>query len=639
MPSPLVINPLSFEELSRVPLAEAQAKAEGVAAINRVNTDFNVDTKDLNYVNNLTKNITDSKDRIVSSISSNGIDSQTVSDVINLKKQRDNVYKTQIAKSEENKKIIDVWRQSVDEMVLKGNIPSKYGEKIKQKEYSKWQGTFNDKGTPNTFINTYGERYYDEDEDIKNVFKQAEDMTQLPGKEGYKYSSGSVPKLVNIPGIGNMIRTISPSEWQKMSNAQKIHSAKQLLWEQYTNPNTERGKYAKYADYGQEEFQALADKLNYYEQMYTKEKEDRQGGEAHYSEGSNPSQTTYVAQALRPSQYQESPNLDKASPGFFGKLAKSFVLTSDSSIDYLTGNNKNNPNHPSFWGHLNPFRSVTEFINNMKDDNKVLDTKSKVINQFDNTVQQLVKDKVITSKEAWLAQQNVKGVSEPYIKKVYAAVDKYQDEMTHVIEAPNIVSEDYMYTKFGLKQKDVDPVDAAKDLFKESTNYYNQKDRSILGGTSSEHEDLMKNLANKGAEVQGVIPMLSPDLLDEHSNYIDGLSSAKTVTITNKDSKNFGKKYYVKLPQSTRDKDPNYHRIEELNKRILSLPTSEKTSLGDISILINGNPVPIQVKHNDAKPGSYTFKMKGDPKTYDVTDDALTLMYGKEWLDTYNKKK
>jgi hypothetical protein len=88
-PQPLVIDPLSVEQLSMVPIAKAQAEAEGLSAVNRINTEYDVDLKDLPTIKGMVDAVDKKKSDVVSGILEGGVTTSTVEDVMNLKNTRD----------------------------------------------------------------------------------------------------------------------------------------------------------------------------------------------------------------------------------------------------------------------------------------------------------------------------------------------------------------------------------------------------------------------------------------------------------------------------------------------------------------------------------------------------------------------
>ncbi len=248
---PLLIDPLSVEELSLVPMAKARADAAGVGALASINTDYNVDAKDLNTVSGLVKGIDSEKDRLIDQISSQGVTNETISDVLKLRKSREQIYKTVVQKAEENKAKIERWNDVVDQMAVK--YGTDYADAVRSKGYDNWQGTMQGT-TPTDFKEEYGPKYIDVESDILQTFKAA----------GIKSMSGASKVKIEKDPFTGKIKVTDPTRTVKRTNIEGLQAAIDMLQAEYANPETERGKFAKFTGLSQS---ALLDKLKEYKDI------------------------------------------------------------------------------------------------------------------------------------------------------------------------------------------------------------------------------------------------------------------------------------------------------------------------------------------------------------------------------------
>jgi hypothetical protein len=197
------------------------------------------------------------KDGIVNKIVTSNIDSQTVGDVLNLKRQRDELYKTKINAAEMNKKIINNWRENVDRMAAQTS--PEWANIVKKRGYEDWQrsgGTFGvENKDAKTFIPDFGVKYYDEDKDIKEQIDFASQMTQT-SRDDWAGGSGTTWQ-----GDKEFFTRTSGGWKESWSNKQKMDFSKEMLKREYSDPSTERGKYAQY---GERDLAAINKKIDDY---------------------------------------------------------------------------------------------------------------------------------------------------------------------------------------------------------------------------------------------------------------------------------------------------------------------------------------------------------------------------------------
>jgi hypothetical protein len=595
-PAPLRLNPLSFEELSRVPLAKAQAKGEGIAAIGRINTQYNVDDKDLNYITDLVSKVDQSKSAIVDDIASNGVNSQTVSSVLQLKKQRDNLYQTKINQAEENKKRLDLWKQQLDEMTMRGVHSSKWADLVKNKEYQNWQGTFGDNSDiPTTFVPTFGPKYIDIDRYIKETFNQAKEMSVIPEKT--KSWGGGKPTIETDKNTGaTFMVTPGGGRVKEMTNESKIESAKQLILQQMSDPTTELGQFVQY---GGSTFEDVEGALEKYKQLYLQNDKNSDIEGSKYSQVDNSNNTIppgYNAQEYKQQLFQV---IDKVKNMSVGQAANVYDAgnTASKAVTNLSTAEKLIPFYVGIVG-IKTFVSRLFDLSEGSEKDQV-----DVINNFDNVADQLVKEGSFNSTMLYNAKHLKGKTGDKYRQVVLNSMKNYIDDNLAPIVQPELSTVDYLTTTFGKKNEKVDPEKAAQDILYGAPNWLTMDKKEYLDPSDKEQEDLEKSISLGRVPVQGVMPMFSPDLLDANGNYIENMSSALAVMNANTESKNYKKKYYTPLPDNLRA-TPNWKRIERVNKKITPLKV--------------GQEVPMFLKTNEVgKPEFVTVKheFSTNPKT------------------------
>lgn len=273
---PLLIDPLSVEELSRVPLAKAMAEAEGLAAVNRVKTDFNVDQKDLNSITGLVGDLDKRKETIIDNIANNGINNQSIQEVLKLRNDRNELYKSTVNKAEENKLRIDRWKTNIDKATMSGNMSPQFGQLVKDTGYNQWTGTMQD-GVVTEFEDHYGTQYIDVDKDIQNLMSKAKVQLEDTDITKFHYSVD--------PLTGNIIVT-QQGETKNYSNVKHLQEAIKILETDYSTPGNVRGDFASYTGLTKDE---IVDKLNKYKDFYTQTETTTTGGQRRFIPGPRPS--------------------------------------------------------------------------------------------------------------------------------------------------------------------------------------------------------------------------------------------------------------------------------------------------------------------------------------------------------------
>jgi hypothetical protein len=620
-PQPLILNPLSFEELSRVPLAKAQASAEGVSAINRINTEYNVDDKDLGKVSTMIQGIDENKNKVVEDIASNGVNTQTINDVISLKKTRDNIYKTTINQAEENKKRVDTWRNQVDEMTMRGTHPAWYGELIKSKVYTPWQGSFNEDGTVSTFVGDLGEKYIDMPKDITEELYRASSKgwvksTPIGGGEG-KFEQIQDP---TTGGVSSVYTTPGQGERTQASNLQNLEETIKMLKSEYNDPTTERGKYAKYVGLTQEDIDATIDK---YKKMYldTKDVTQVSNKTRQLMDGKNNAVTN-----------NEIPTENLPKKMITNPLSEDVKTTASGSIDAwnVAANkyfgkgvkNKENKSITGFEGvaQTNPLFSLINWGTGKLTSGNALDRLAgfgpvegvrqlvnagkvvyEAINHVEDTNKQLelikfyhegIKDLINTGKvNKFRVMRALKSNDKEAIKSVWKELKPYLLAQQEEQYTPKAYVGEAIMTEWGLDTKNK-PENAGVDLTLGERAYYTLDGKQLNPDEKKAVVDDLRT-KNNGSSKTGIIPLGSVSLIDkETGKFIEGLTGGYIVM----DSK--GNQYMTTVRPDIKDK-PEYRRIDRLNKTMFSLSLGEEAPV--VWFDEEGNPKQAWLRRSEIK--------------------------------------
>lgn len=616
MPQPLMLNPLSFEELSRVPLAKAQANAEGAAALNRIQTDYNVDERDLGQVTQWIDEIDQQKTNIVDNMFNQGVTTQVVNDVLKLKRNRDNLYKTKINQAEENKRRIEAWRQTVDQMYAKDS--PEYAELVKQKEMQNWKGTFAYGDTPQTFVGSYGPKYFDLKKDVFEYMSQAKEMTELESK----YRAAGAPREVTV---GEYQGVYTPGEYSKqvLSNKYKLAAVADQLRKEYLDKNTERGRFKDYVEMTDQE---LDYEINQAYNAYLQEMTREQGGGGSYS-GMTPKQQPIP----------EGPMWD-----YLDRTRKSLTIDprlsdlSSGTIDYLSNVSEKASAKTATWswgkfltslvpgGNIyNATSNVLESISEQKEADK---GKKGVLGTYDILLNKWAKDGTITN----LDLNNLRKNDLNTVNKVFGQVKDYiKDMSTGEIDMP-VLTGDYLKSIFGQSLKNK-PELTTEDIASYGHNYYTLEGDVLDKDESSE---LRVKMLNSKTKATGTLPIGSPALIDKKTHkFIKGLSSG--TTFIDKDEKGEAKTYIVPLSGSLQE-TPEFKRIENLNEYLL-----DGTYLGRKKDIVylgpDGKYRSGKIKHDETNP--YHFVLETTKGVYEEIDPSMyAYIHSPEYYNSVVKK-
>lgn len=621
MPAPLIVNPISFEDFAKVPLMKAKATGEIVGANERISTEYNVDDADLGKISTLVEGIDKIKENIVTDITNNGINSQSVGQVIALKRERDRLYKTKIQQAEENKKLLFAWRQKIDDMVMRGTISPEYGEKIKEKEYGKWVekgGTFtkdSESDLPRMFQENFGVKYFDIDKDFREQLieaaRQGDVKTTPTGGGSGKMTEDNGYNVFVTPGSGSVTTS---------TNEANLDATINRLVGEYMDPTTERGKFAQYSDMDLTE---LKNRAQLYKQEFLDTKSIKQwnSGSKQILGKKDPKPPNGIIDTennpIKESKYKISKDLKEA--------------TTTNWKEFEVIDNKFREKHGKKpWykrGIVNP-SDVIDVIKELRgigdSDPKTIKDKILLVYKFPGTITELIASGDLTPAMV----SNAKKGQIKWINHVVDKIGEWQENNVKQRQQSKIVTEDYMRTEWGLEIPKVDPEKSAQDIAKGDYNFYRLEDRSVVKNEEGdeEYDAIKKSLRLPGkAEVEGYIPMLSPDLLDENGDVLDDLTGGRKFTVKDPDSKYFNKSYYVKLPPGVRD-TKEYKIIKELNKIILSLGVGDKTN--EVAYQNNrGEFERVEVVHIDSAPGTYDVITSEGQFTLNDYPELLTRMY------------
>jgi len=234
--TPYVVNPISVEQFSMVPLAKAKAKVSGIAAANSMLFNYNIDVKDEEYINPRVDEVNKVKSDVISRIMNDGVSEGLINDFLRLRKDYGAVQKD-IQKAEMNRARKDLWYERIYQ--LHGKNPAHF-DYVYNKEYGKWNGTFNADGSINEFNPDLGAAYFDIQGDAMNVF------SKLPMEyiADIKKGEGKI-ETVTIDGKKQFM-FVSSQDAQKYSNEKNIASTLNAILSDYADPNTIRGAYLQY---------------------------------------------------------------------------------------------------------------------------------------------------------------------------------------------------------------------------------------------------------------------------------------------------------------------------------------------------------------------------------------------------------
>lgn len=253
-PQPFIVNPISVEDLSRVPMAKAAATGAGIRASNSLNIDYTVDPKDAEEMANRVKPIEDGKNTIVERIMKEGVNNQLIGEFIELKKGYDQT-KIQIKSAEENRVRVDKWRDQIFQ--LHGHDAA-YMDFIKAKEYTLgWNGTFAKTPEGETKITTFdgaiAPKSFSIADDFTEAFREV-DPTMIgaiaDGRVEFK-------KIKGEDGVEHLVFKETGNS-KKFSNEVLLNDKLEALMLEYLDPNTARGAYFKYREFDEVDIRAIA---------------------------------------------------------------------------------------------------------------------------------------------------------------------------------------------------------------------------------------------------------------------------------------------------------------------------------------------------------------------------------------------
>jgi len=266
---PTIVNPISFEEFARVPMLKAQVTGEALSATQGIDTQYNVDLKDIPIVDQTLKIVKEGKESLVNNILSEGVNNDTISKFMQVKQLRDKAYKDVIDMAQMNKQKIDKWRATVEGIGLQKGLPAAYIDKVKQVGYDNWQGTLGGKDqTISEFNPYYGPEFFDMDQDIQQALSQAKETTHL-GEEDLKGMS-----YYKDENLGRYIMTDASGK-EVSGNALKLKAVADMLMQTYQDNQHKRGQLREFMDIHP---QKVANMINAYMAGYTVEDVRRWGG-------------------------------------------------------------------------------------------------------------------------------------------------------------------------------------------------------------------------------------------------------------------------------------------------------------------------------------------------------------------------
>lgn len=240
---PHVVNPISMEKFSVIPMAKAAERAAGIRATGSMKLDYNVDQKDRNLVQSKVAPIIKGKEAITEEFMTNGVSASSISEFIELNKQYQDAKRT-ITAAETRKKEIDIWKQNV--LRMHGTNPDLLN-RVMQKEYEEgYQGTFGTGKNGETVINPFNPGYGPKAYNIQDDF--TENLKGIKMSLDEKHSGGASGKMIKVPdGEGGTKWAYQTTQGKKVySNEEALLSRMNSLTDSYKDKETSRGKYAEY---------------------------------------------------------------------------------------------------------------------------------------------------------------------------------------------------------------------------------------------------------------------------------------------------------------------------------------------------------------------------------------------------------
>jgi len=567
---PTIVNPISFEEFARVPLAEANAKAAGLYSTQMIDTEYDVDEKDLLTADNLIKTVTKEKDSLVNNILDEGVTNQTINKFLKVKKTRDKVYKDFLTVAQENKKKIALWRSTLDAMSINGKRTPQFTNLVKETEYNKWDGTINEDGSTKEFNPYYGPEEINTDQDIINTLQNIK--TTYKGKQVLKNLS-----FKGYDKYGKVVMTDEQGEYV-YDNTGEITAAIDMLFKDYKDPETVRGAFADYTKLDEKD---LFEKLNYYKDIFTEKDVKPYGGGTHLFDapmandggGKNPNPFNSItptglttgADVKIPTGFDLSKSgawLETVNKEMEKSQSKSMDKTFDDLLDAVFGTETDDPNAPHpfkegpsignkekpgwFQRNFKIFAAAGDVIlmgtisnlaknleplisaKNVSDKNKL-----KVISYFSGAYNKLEEDNVISKED----KLNMLKGDKVTINRVYGdIVDHVSDLADTKGGLYDIYQGDNLRQMLGKDTKT--PVeDITKDV-KDNIFSLTVTDLETRGKDfTKDKKELWKMMKDGELTVRGVLPAGSPLTTDKNGKYRKELSQA--YVLTDKDGKEY----------------------------------------------------------------------------------------------------
>jgi len=611
-PAPLVINPLSVEELSLVPMAKAQAEAEGLAAINRINTEYDVDLKDLPTIKGMVNTVDKKKSDIVSGIMENGVTTNTVEDVWSLRKDRDKLYKETINKAQENKARIEAFNANVDKMIINGLSPQ-YGALIKKRGYDKWKGTIGEDGNLNQFKEDYGPKYINVDKDIQQVLSQVKMTLE---KDGYTTSDFKF----DIDETTGMVKVTQPKESKKYSNIDQLESAINMLYQDYNTPGTERGDFAAYSGLDSE---TLMGKLNQYKDLYTQRDIQVKGGQSSISQldgygGGNPPQDLLdFKNSVRVEAPTVADNLTSSN-----KTVGTAITAITSSFD-AASSLKNmalslyggiyGAGYAAYKVGKEMSKDVNEFRSGFEENKKaVYDLSSK-----SNMDYYLVEKGKLDQKTVEDARR---GVPDAIEKVTEASMDWYDHSNTKIY-TPTFNAADVVKVNLADNITGRNPGEAAKNLGQRliSTNaaMFDSDGNKI---SDTKRKEIAEKLMNGDGRLSGQLPPGSPFVAaGENTKFDVDKSQALVVTTDN------GETYLMQNQWAKNKNETVYNNVAKTEAQLNALPIGASLPVTITATDRNGQPVTGKVSvrrsyRDENSTGWELISSKGEIKEIDIGD-------------------
>jgi hypothetical protein len=626
MIQPLIVNPVSFEEFARLPIARAEAKGAAIAAAESMRADFNVDDADLGILTDITNKFENSKSSLVDRIVSNGVSSQDIGELVKLKRNKENIQQDYIRQAEENKKLIYDFRQNVDKMYA--GEAGWYGQLVKDKRYQEWidsGATFvtDEKGNkvPRMFQSDYGPKYVNVPEYIKKELLQAAqfgETTQKPTGGGDPYvetDKTTQQSYIVTPASGSSL---------KATNIKNLDATIKRLEEEIYDENTELGRFVKFADISKEEVLRQA-KLMKEEYIRTQDIRTLHSPKTRSLSGGGKDTNTFgfvptenlgfkTVNLNIDERYKTtvSGTIDRTTKaGAF--LTERPVLTSHKFLHLI----------PLFGSAIAGGKDIYKFIKNYTTLKENPADKQNMIRFQSGPILDMIQKGTLTEDQV---KNALSGKDPEDLKVVYKELENYMESLGSINVNPTVYVGEAMETLYGQMTKNA-PEKTLHDILKYPRDYYDYKTGKKLD--EGEVEKLKKDAQDdKYSGDAGYLPLFSYAIRDSKGKVNKELTGGRTISVKGK--------IYLTGPSNLAKENDVWQRINSLENQFADKPLgwADKVyyinpkggpngTYSELYLKLNDLKVDQQILPTDNPNERPQFMISTDGKNYTFADPAF----------------